>query len=134
MNTFAPTQWDSATTKAAFARQFIKFVESDFSMKSFPKTFYTRLSMTFGHIAHYNQIGFFDTFFRSTVDKVRFLRMTLRHSCCGDPKFTYCDVEKFLQNWLEENEILDKYEYRLDCELEEGERAMLASLKLKYPE
>ena len=32
--------------------------------------------MTFGHIAHYNQSGFYSEFFESTMDKVRFLEQT----------------------------------------------------------
>ena len=71
---FTSTQWDSADRKAAFAKQFIRFVQSDFAKSKFPKAFYVRLSMTFGHIAHYNQGGFFETFFTTTQDKVRFLR------------------------------------------------------------
>src|ERR1700722_10132597 len=110
---FTPTKWDSSDRKAAFAKQFVRFVQSDFARSKFPKTFYQRLSMTFGHIAHFNQHGFFETFFTTTQDKVRFLRMTLQHPCYGDPAWTYSDVEGALQAWLRENDVLAKYENRL---------------------
>ena len=129
---FTLTKWDDAQTKANFARQFVKFVESDFDQRLFSQAFYRRLSMTFGHIAHFNRQGFFETFFTTTADKVRFLRMTLNHPCYGDPAFTYSDVERALQSWLRENGTLAKYEERLADEMEAGERAELARLKVKY--
>ncbi len=97
---FTPTRWDDAEEKARFARRFIRFVESDFAERQFPHTFYRRLALTFGHIAHYNRHGFYGEFFTATEGKVRFLRMTLAHPCWGDPAFTYSDVERSLQSWL----------------------------------
>ena len=129
---FTPTKWDDGQTKAIFARQFVKFVKSDFAQRLFSQAFYRRLSMTFGHIAHFNRQGFFETFFTTTQDKVRFFRMTLAHPCFGDPAFTYSDVERALQSWLRETEILAKYEQRFADEMEAGERAELARLKAKY--
>ena len=129
---FTPTKWDTADKKAAFARQFIKFVQSDFARSKFPKAFYQRLSMTFSHIAHFNQHGFFETFFTTTENKVRFLRMTLAHPCYGDPAWTYSDVERALQTWLRENDVLAKYKTRLAAETEAAERAVLTRLQAKY--
>lgn len=105
-NQFARTKWEGADKKVTFARQFIRFVESDFARSQFPQMFYLRLALAFGHIAHYNQIGFFETFFTTTKDKVRFLEKTLQHPCWGDPTYTYSDVEKALQKWLVQNDIL----------------------------
>ena len=83
-----------------FAQQFVRFVESDFAAKHFNDRFYRRLSNTFGHIAHYNRAGFWEVFFTTTADKVRFLEQTLQHPCYGDPAWTYSDVERALQQWL----------------------------------
>jgi hypothetical protein len=129
---FTATKWEKADKKANFAKQFIRFVESDFNRKQFPKIFYVRLSMTFGHIAHYNQSGFFDVFFTDTESKVRFLRQTLNHECWGDEDYTFSDVEKALKSWLFQNGVLAKYERRLAEEMEAAERADLAQLKGKY--
>ena len=129
---FTATQWDASEKKAGFAKQFIRFVQSDLSKSQFPKTFYQRLSMTFGHIAHYNQHGFFETFFTTTEDKVRFLRQTLQHPCYGDPAWTYSDIERALQQWLCHHGVMEEYERRLDEETETNERAVLARLQAKY--
>ena len=97
---FTPTKFDTAEDKAKFANHFVRFVESDFKSTLFPKWFYTRLSMTFGHIAHYNQSGFYSEFFESTMDKVRFLEQTRLAGCYGSPEHTYCDVERVIVKWV----------------------------------
>ncbi|HEY7331252.1 MAG TPA: hypothetical protein VH592_26700 [Gemmataceae bacterium] len=129
---FTPTRWEDGEEKARFARRFIRFVESDFAEREFPLRFYRRLALTFGHIAHFNRHGFYDEFFSATESKVRFLRMTLGHPCCGDAAFTYSDVERALQSWLHQNGVLGRYERRLTAEQETAERAELARLQAKY--
>lgn len=129
---FTPTQWDTAQDKAAFAKQFVRFVQSDFAAKHFTDRFYRRLSNTFGHIAHYNRGGFWDTFFTTTADKVRFLEQTLQHPCYGDPAWTYSDVERELQAWLRAEGTLECYRQRLAKETEGAERTELARLQQKY--
>jgi hypothetical protein len=129
---FTPTRWESAEQKVRFARQFIRFVESDFQKRAFPHAFYLRLALTFGHIAHFNREGFFEAFFTTTEGKVRFLRITLAHHGCGDPAFTYADVERALQSWLHQNGVLANYERKLADEREAAERAELARLQAKY--
>ena len=129
---FTPTRWETAEEKVRFARRFIRFVESDFAERQFPHTFYRRLALTFGHIAHFNRHGFYEEFFTATEGKVRFLRMALAHSCWGDPAFTYSDVERALQSWLHQNGVLGRYERRLAAEQEAAERAELARLQAKY--
>ena len=90
--------------KAHFANQFMTFVISGFNKTQFSKGFYVRLSMTFGHIAHYNQEGFWETFFDPTTkDGIQvFIEQTLSYPCYGDPRYTYSDAEKALQIWLRE--------------------------------
>jgi hypothetical protein len=39
--------------KAEFANKLCKFIAADFKETLFTKTLYSRLSNTFGHIAHY---------------------------------------------------------------------------------
>lgn len=129
---FTPTKWDDAKAKARFAQNFIRFVESDFRERRFTQAFYKRLALTYGHIAHFNRHGFYETFFSSTAGKVRFLRQTLRHPCWGDPAFTYSDVERVLQAWLHQNGVLDRYERKVAEEQEAAERAELARLRAKY--
>lgn len=97
---FTPTEWSTAEDKAKFANQFVAFVESDFNRSKFPKWFYTRLASTFGHIAHYNQDGFYATWFENTESKMEFLEKTMAYPCYGSSSHTYSDVEIALQNWL----------------------------------
>jgi hypothetical protein len=120
---FTSTRWEDAEEKARFARRFIRFVESDFAERDFSQALYRRLSLCFGHIAHYNRRGFYEEFFTTTEGKVRFLRMTLKHDCYGDPAYTYSDVERALQSWLQQNGVLSRCERRLVTEQEAAERA-----------
>lgn len=96
----SPTQWETVTSKVKFGNQFVKFFKSGFSRTQFPKWFYTRLSMCFGMIAHYDQNGFYKTFFTDDVDKADFVRQILNYPCYGSPAFTYSDIEKQIQQWL----------------------------------
>ena len=129
---FTPTEWDTAQDKAAFAKQFMRFVRSDFAAKHFTERFYRRLSNTFGNIAHYNRGGFWAEFFTTTADKVRFLEHILQPPCYGDPAWTYSDVERSLQAWLRAEGILDRYRQSLAEETEKAERTELARLQQKY--
>ena len=50
--------------------------------------------MTFGHIAHYDSAGFYETFFESDEGKREFIDQCMAWRCYGDPAFTYSDVER----------------------------------------
>ena len=129
---FTPTQWSTSIDKALFAKQFVRFVQSDFAEKHFTKKFYQRLSSTFGHIAHYNRGGFWDTFFTTTAYKVRFLEMAVQYPCYGDPAWTFSDVERAVQAWLKAEGTLERYQQQLADEIEAAELALLARLQQKY--
>jgi hypothetical protein len=129
---FTPTQWDTAQDKAHFANQFVRFVHGQFNARFFTDRFYRRLSMTFGHIAHYNRGGFWAEFFTSTEDIVRFLEQTVAHPCYGDPEWTYSDVERALQSWLSRARVLKCYQDKLATETESKERAEYQRLQQKY--
>ena len=140
---FTPTEWDSAEQKAKFANHFVRFVESEFSPNLFYDWFYKRLSMTFGHIAHYNRAGFYETWFSSTEARLRFLEVSEGRTGlyalppkgmgpCGDPHFSYSDVERILMSWVFMNELTSEYRKKLATETEASDRAELARLKQKY--
>ena len=129
---YTPTQWDTIADKEKFEKQFKKFVLGGMQEKDFPKWFYSRLSMCFGHIAHYNQGGFYATWFNNTDSKAKFLENALRHTCCGDPAFVYSDVERVLQQWIRENGLLKEYQDISRAKQEADDRAQLAALKAKY--
>jgi hypothetical protein len=50
---FIATQWNSADEKAWFANILCRFIESDFRRTLWTRRLYRRLSLCFGHIAHY---------------------------------------------------------------------------------
>ncbi len=129
---FTPTQWSTVADKERFFDQFVKFVESDFARAKFPQWFYKRLSMTFGHIAHYNIQGFYAEFFESTAGKTEFLRQTIEYPCYGDPAFTYSDVERALRGWLHSKNLVAKYQAQHTRLVEAIERKELVRLEAKY--
>jgi hypothetical protein len=129
---FSPTTWEPAKKKAQFAKQLIRFIEADFPRRQFTQALYHRLALTFGHIAHVNRHLLYDAFFTTTEGKVRFLCQIRQWPCYGDPAFTYSDVERALQSWLLQSDILARYEERLAQDAEAAERAELARLKAKY--
>ena len=129
---FTATKWETADDKAKFAQQFVRFIESDFDVKHFTDKFYRRLSNCFGHIAHYNRGGFWEEFFTTTADKLRFIEQTLQWPCYGDPAWTYSDVERALQEWLQESGVLDKYLHILVEQTKAAERAEFQRLQRKY--
>ena len=96
---FQGTKWSTAEDKAKFANHFIRFVEGGYKWTVFPNWFYTRLSNCFGHIAHYNRLGFYETFFLDNADIGRFKQMTMS-TVYGDPTWTYSDVEMALQKYF----------------------------------
>ena len=50
---FTATKFSTAADKAEFGNTLLRFVESEWALAFFTKGFYNRLSMCFGHIAHY---------------------------------------------------------------------------------
>lgn len=130
---YTPTDFSTSADKEKFEKQFKKLVESGFKRSMFPKWFYTRLSMCFGHIAHYNQEGFYQTWFIDTRWQYEFLEATVKYPCYGDPAYTYSDVEKVLVAWIEEKKFLHIYGGKLIEEIEAQEVKELARLKNKYP-
>src|SRR5271166_2862794 len=75
---FTARQWSTAEDKAKFANALMKFIADEFPRQSFSKSLYQRLSNTFGHIAHYNQNGFYSVFFERDADKLAFLSSAAR--------------------------------------------------------
>ena len=50
---FVPTKFSTSQDKADFGNTLLHFIESEWARTAFSKSFYNRLSMCFGHIAHY---------------------------------------------------------------------------------
>ena len=101
---FTATEFDSAADKAKFANKLVEFFLSGFTEKKFTKWLYKHLSLHFnGHIAHYNQNGFYEAQFATQDTRERFLRQMVDYPCYGQPEYTWCDVERSMQSWYAEN-------------------------------
>lgn len=74
---FIPTAFSTAAEKADFGNALLHLIESEWGATLFTKSLYDRLSMCFGHVAHYNRSGFYETGFTCEADRLRFLRHTL---------------------------------------------------------
>ncbi|MBS1722487.1 MAG: hypothetical protein JSS66_05710 [Armatimonadetes bacterium] len=98
---FTATQWSTAEEKAAWANKLAAFVLSGFHESKWTKPVYNRLMNTFGHIAHYNINGFWDEWFCTPQRCMSWVRHTLEANIYGDPTYTYCDVERAFQKWLQ---------------------------------
>jgi hypothetical protein len=110
----------------------LKFMANDFPRTGFKKALCTRLSMTFGHIAHYNLPSYFSTFFEDETAKIDFIEQTLQWPCWGDPAFTFCDVERVIQTRLRSSGLLDLKRAQLAAQTRQRERAQFERLKAKY--
>ena len=97
---FTATEFCTAQDKADFANKLAHFVESEFKYTIFYLPFYRRLSMCFGHIAHYNRDGFYDEWFSTPEKQKEWVYHVLRYNPCGSPEFTFVDVEREFQKWL----------------------------------
>lgn len=129
---YTPTQFATAEDKEKFVAWFIKFVEEGFPQGMFNKKFYQRLSNTFGHIVHYDQSGFWATFFTTTQGKVDFLEMTMSYPCYGDPNYTFSDAEKEIQRQLKEKNLLNTWQETRAKEKDNQEYSEYLRLKRRF--
>jgi len=129
---FTPTKFDTSDDKAWFGNALLSFLAKDCPLTAFSNRLYSRLSNTFGHIAHYNKHQFYQEFFLDDASKIEFLRQTLQWPFFGDPNFTYSDVERAVSARIKHSGLLEIYEVRFKTQTEIEERAQFARLKAKF--
>jgi hypothetical protein len=129
---FTATKFSTAADKAEFGNTLLRFIESEWASALFTKSFYNRLSTCFGHIAHYNRAQFYEVWFSSLADQVRFLKHTLRFPCYGDPEYTFSDIERAIQREIIDRNYLARYELRLAQKQQATDLALLRQLEGKY--
>jgi hypothetical protein len=129
---FTATKFSTAADKAEFGNTLLRFIESEWASALFTKRFYNRLSMCYGHIAHYKRAQFYEEWFSSLAAQVRFLKHTLRFPCYGDPEYTFSDVERAIQREIVNRNYLARYELRLAEEQQAADLAQLRQLECKY--
>jgi hypothetical protein len=129
---FVPTKFSTAQDKADFGNTFLHFIESEWARTAFSKSFYNRLSMCFSHISHYDAAGFYATWFASDADRLQFLCHTLAWPCWGDPEYTFCDVERAIQQEIQKRNYLARHELRAAEAVRSSEMETLNWLEAKY--
>ncbi len=129
---FASTEWSTTAEKADFGNSLLHFLDAGCPRELFTRKFYTRLSMTFGNITHYNLDGFYDTWFTRERHRLGFVQKLLRWPCHGDPKFTFSDVEYAVQRVTRERNYLGRFELGAAEEMRGAEMKDLERLEAKY--
>ena len=134
---FSATKHASVKDKLRFFRAYVAFVESGFSRERFPKWFYQRLSALFGHIAHYDQWGFYDTWCSTDRQRLDFLKRHYKGCpyCISDATVTWCDVEEAIARWLKSDEghaVLIGLDRQIKEAIIHEERELLIKLCKKY--
>jgi hypothetical protein len=99
-STVYPNGHGTSEDKRKFAEHFMNFVEGGYKRTKFTQNFYRRLSNTFGHIAHNDIDGFYQTWFESKAAQREFISHCLAYPCYGSARFTFSDVEAFLKDWI----------------------------------
>jgi hypothetical protein len=132
LSDFVPTKFSSAADKTDFGNALLNFLEADCPQELFTKRLYHRLSMTFGHIAHYDRLGFYDTWLTRARHRAAFVEKTLRWPCHGDAEFTFSDVEYAIQQVMRDRNYLGRFELKAAEALRAAELRDLERLQVKY--
>ena len=91
---YTATKWNTREDKQKFALKLVRFVESGYNPNLFHKELYTRLSMCFGHIPHFNKYGFYEEWFSTPERQADWVNYVCERPVYGDPGWTYSDVER----------------------------------------
>jgi hypothetical protein len=131
---FIPTKWSSAEEKAKIANKLTRFILGGFQRSAFTKDIYQQLSNMFGHIAHYDINGFYETWFADVKSCKEWLEHVTDNwlSGMGDPRFTWSDVENVLLQWIKEQHLAEQLENLHRMDIEQKELALLSALQQKY--
>ncbi len=134
---FTATKWASAEEKAKWANTMVSWIQRDFPLNGWTKNLYHHLSNMYGHIAHYNQIGFYGNWFETIHQRLEWLQYIAHKGnfgCLGDPTWTWSDVEQAFSAWVCQSGLIECYQQRCAQDIERRERAQLAALQAKYKE
>ncbi len=129
---FLATKFSTGADKADFGNMLLHFVESNCKRELFTDRSDQRLSNCFGHIAHCDHETFYETWFKTDLDQLRFLKHTLAGRCWPDPKFTFSDVERAIQREIKGCGYLARYELRTEVAAHARDMETLQRLEAKY--
>ena len=129
---FLPTKFSSADDKAAFGNALLHFLEMNCKRELFTNSLYDRLSSCYGHIAHCDRETFYETWFDTDQDRLRFIQHTLRGRCWPNPAFTFSDVERAVQREIESRGYLARYVLQATVAEHSREVEILQRLQAKH--
>jgi len=134
---FTATKFASAEDKAKGLSALVSFIQAGFPESKFTRRVYDVLHLhMFGHIAHYNQAGFYAEWFASPESQLEWLRYAARGGAfgagMGDPAHTWSDVETVLVEWVRASGLVHRYEGIVEGQTRSRELAQLAYLQAKY--
>ena len=132
LDEFTPTKFSTAADKAEFGNHFLRFIETEWAQALFTKDFYHRLSMCFGNIAHCDRGTFYETWFTSDQDRLRFIEKTLKWPCWGDPEYTFSDVERAIQQEVRKRNYMARDQLRVAEAERASDMETLRRLEAKY--
>lgn len=116
----------SAEEKDKVLKDWTRFIENDFSKNRFTKSLYDHLIQHCSFIAHYNQAGFYNSYFADPEDTIRFMRQFDReHDCIS--------VEYGMKYWLNAEDYADINNAMVDA-LSEYKGSIYPKLKEKAKE
>ena len=129
---FLPTKWSTADEKAAFGNALLDFMLTGFLAGRFTEKLYARLSMCYGHIAHFNRQGFSETWFDSPESIASFVNHLMQWPCHGDAGYTFSDVERAIQREAVRLNLVAKVNEAAASSIRQRELALLDALENKY--
>ena len=94
------TKFMSAEEKEKVLKDWQRFIESDFNKARFTKPLYNHLIQHCSFIAHYNQGGFYGTYFEDPEDTMRFIKQFDKDKGC-------ISVEYGMTYWLNNDDYRD---------------------------
>jgi hypothetical protein len=129
---FLPTKWSTADEKAQFGNTLLYFMLTGFLAGRFTEKLYTRLSMCYGLIAHFDRQGFSETWFDSPESIASFVNHLMQWPCHGDAGYTFSDVERAIQREAARLNLVAKVNEAAARSTQQRELALLATLEYKY--
>ena len=129
---FLPTKWSTADEKAQFGNTLLHFMLTGFLAGRFTEKLYTRLSMCYGHIAHFDRQGFSETWFDSPESIASFVNHLMQWPCHGDAGYTFSDVERAIQREAARLNLVAKVNEAAARSTQQRELALLDTLENKY--
>lgn len=129
---FLPTKWSTTDEKVVFGNNLLHFMLTGFLAERFTEKLYSRLSMCFGHVAHFDRQGFAETWFDSPESIASFVNHLMQWPCHGDPGYTFSDVERAVQREAARLNLVAKVNEAAASSIQQRELALLDALEKKY--